>query len=631
MTKRWGIPINSMLLILSGLLILAGSFYTYVYVLKGVYGSFGFLDDTSNLPFGSAFMKPSDYKIALLYSNYTENLLPEGSTWQSDNIQSWKKVLSQYHLNYTVLHDSDIERGRHFGYHLLLLPGAKSMSDEEVNNVKRFIDKGGSVFSTSGTASFSTDGKWRGWEFFSEVFGLKFVREIRKEEMTRALTLRGGYPLTAGVPTGFPLKIATWDLPIAMQVLEPRTNQVSYWFNYRRDTVLVKEGLVKSCGSAYGTYGAGRFVWYGFELNSVLGNQEDFVYFDKFVHNSLNWLLYAPIAGVQDWPGQYKSAAVIIPVVSGLPQNIRNVLPFVKQNNLKPLIMIDPAVAESDPQLVREIAQVGEIGVVVDVGYLASAYDTVNKLNDFNTQFSKIKSAADQVKAIANKEVVALSPQYGFFDDNTILALAQAGYKYIISDSVSDRSVPKVIIKGTKPIIILSKTGRDDYEVIRDLGLAQPEFQMYTYNEDIEKSSFEGGLYTFKPHTEVQCLPVNAPVIKSVIDSLNAKKNIWITSPDELYNWWLKRSKVEMRIEPRSGTRIALTLSNSGKEYVPDFLVSIDMQIAVDNIKISSEIIGTTLPAYTYDKANRTILLQVKDFAPGDSRIYYIDFEKPRV
>jgi hypothetical protein len=55
------------------------------------------------------------------------------------------------------------------------------------------------------------------------------------------------------------------------------------------------------------------------------------------------------------------------------------------------------------------------------------------------------------------------------------------------------------------------------------------------------------------------------------------------------------------------------------------------MQVPVDHIKITSEIIGTIIPAYTYDRVNRRILMQVKDFAPGDSRIYYIDFERPRV
>ena len=630
MIKKKGVSINYFLLFFSGFLILAGSLYTYLYVLQGVYGSFGFLDDLNKLPFGSVFLKQSDYKIAVLYSNYTEAILPEGSTWLNDNMQSWKKVLSSSHYNYTVVHDSDIEKGRHYDYHLLILPGCKAMSDQEVNAIKRFIDKGGSVFSTSGTATFSRDGKWRGWEFFSEVFGLKFVKEIRKEEMMRPLTLRGGFPLTASIPTGYPLKVATWDMPISMQVLEPRTNQISYWFNYRRDTALVKEGLLKSCGSAFGTYGAGRFVWLGHELNSVIGAQEDFVVFDKLVKNALSWLLYSPIANIQSWPSGYRSASIMLPIVSGTPQNIRNVLPILSQAGTKPITLINPSIADSDPQLVREIANAGEIGVIIDIGYLSCATDTVNKLNDLNTQSNAIKTITDQIKAIAQKEVTALAPQYGFFDDNTLIAAAHAGIKYIISDSLSDRSEPKVVIKGTTPILILPRTSRDDFEVIRDLGLTQPEFQVYTYDEDIEKSIFEGGLFVFRFHSEVQCLPENAGVIKNVIDSLKSKKNIWVTNPSEISNWWLKRNRIEMRIETRSGTRIALTLSNSGKELLSDFLVDVDMQIAVDHIKLSSEIIGTTIPPFTYDKGTRKILIQVKDLKPGESRIYYIDFDKPK-
>ncbi len=629
MTKKLGIPINALLLILSGLLILTASVYTYFFVLKGVYGSFSFLDDTSKLPFGSGFMRADDYKIGILYSDNTEKLLPEGSTWLSDNMASWKKSLAQHKLKYTVFHDSDIEKGRFSGYHLLILPGCKSMSDEEVNSIKRFIDKGGSIFSTSGTASFSADGKWRGWEFFSEVFGLKFIKEIRKEEMSRLLTLRGGFPMTTAIPTGFPLKIAAWDLPISMQVLEPRVQQVSYWYNYKRDTVLVKEGLVKSCGSAYGSYGSGRFVWLGFELNSVLGTQDDFAEFDKFVHNSLNWLLYSPTAGIQDWPGSYRSAAIVTTVVSGQPQNIRNLISQYKAQGVKPIILIDPAVAETDPQLVRECAKIGEIGAVVDIGYLAFASDTSNKLNDYITQFAKIKAASDQLKAIAATEITALAPLYGFFDDNTVLAAAQTGFKYLLTDSLSNRSVPKVVIKGSHSVLILPKTGRDDFEVIRDLGLSQPEFQVYTYDEDIEKTIFEGGLYVFKAHTEVQGTPENAGVIKNVIDSIKAKKNMWFTSPQELYDWWTKRNKIEMRIETRSSSRVAVTLSNSGKETVTDFIVSIDMQISVDHIKISSEIIGTTIPPYSFDRNSRSILMQIKKLSPGESSIYYIDFEKP--
>jgi len=60
---------------------------------------------------------------------------------------------------------------------------------------------------------------------------------------------------------------------MACEVVEPRTTQASTWYNFKRDSGLVRDAIEKSAGIAYGTYGKGRFVWMGFELNSVLVNR----------------------------------------------------------------------------------------------------------------------------------------------------------------------------------------------------------------------------------------------------------------------------------------------------------------------------------------------------------------------
>ncbi len=624
--KNKGIGINSLLLIISGVVIIFGSVLIYVYVLKGVFGTFEFNSDLGSLPFASAFTDDTQINVGILNSKYTENMLPEGSTWLADNLITWKRTLAQYNINVTVLQDSDIERGRHYNLKLLILPGSKSLSDEEVTAIKTYIDKGGSVLATSGTASFSADGKWRGWEFFSEVFGMRFYREIPKEEVTRIMHLRGGYPITANIPTGFPMKIATWDLPIAMQVLEPRTTQVSYWFNRKLDLGLVKEELRRTSGISYGTYGKGRFVWMGFEINAVVGRQEDFVFFDRLLRNSINWLLYRPIANVKDWPGDYRSAAIIVPVIEDSPNNILNLLPILSSTKTKAAFFIDPVIAEANPELTRNIAKFGEIGAVVDIGFLASVNDTINKLNDGQTQYEKFKSAKDKLKAITGEEIKGIYPMYGLYDDNSMIALGKSGYQYIFSDSLTDRSIPKVIIKDKTSMITITKTARDDYEVIRDLGLTDPEFQMYTYEEDIERIEFEGGLYVFKLHTAFQCAPENVMVVKSVIDTLKSKK-VWLTTPGELHNWWSKRNKIEMRVESRSESRIAVTLSNSGKETLETFKVSVDLQKKIKNLILSSEIIGTEIPKYNYNPSTSILEMTIDKMSPGDTRIYYLDFD----
>ncbi|MGQ9643872.1 MAG: hypothetical protein ACUVT3_08455, partial [Ignavibacterium sp.] len=92
-------------------------------------------------------------------------------------------------------------------------------------------------------------------------------------------------------------------------------------------------------------------------------------------------------------------------------------------------------------------------------------------------------------------------PLYGLFDQNTISAAIKNNLKYLITDSLTDRSVPRTIVRGKNRILTITKTARDDYEIIRDLGLNQPEFQFYTYQEDIDRILFEGGLYVLNLHS----------------------------------------------------------------------------------------------------------------------------------
>jgi len=613
-----------------GTVFMLASIVIYLLILKGVLGRFSYKEAFTDTSAIKKVISGEGTNIAILYSQYTENSLPPGSTWLSDNITTWKKFLGNYNYSYNIIKDRDIELGKHFNYKILILPGSKALSDEEVINIKKFIDRGGSVFATSGIGTFSADGKWRGWEFFNEVFGCKFVREVERDEVTKIHTLRGNLPITANIPTGYPLKVATWDRPIAVEVLEPRSTQVSFWYNYRLQDGLVREEVKKSGGIVNGTYGRGRFVWMGFEINSVIGIQEDYIYFDKLFHNSMDWLQYKPLAYVKDWPEKYKAAAMLVVMVGNQPQNVRNILPILKQEGMKATFFVDPSKVANYQDLVQTIASYGDVGAIVDIGYMSAVNDTTNKLDDYNTQVMKVKDANSKIEIVKGVHSDGLLPYYGLFDDNSLRAIAEAKYKYVVTDSLTDRSVPKAIIKGSNTVISITKTARDDYEVIRDFGLTQPEFQLYTYKEDVDRVLFEGGLYVFKIHTDFQCQSQNLGVLRDLIQYIKSK-DIWIASGNEIYNWWVKRNKVEMRIESRGESRVIVSVSNPGTEMLKEIMLEIDLQMSVKNIEISSEIIGTAQPEYNFNPATHMLYVKINDFKPGETRIYYIDYDKPNV
>lgn len=624
--KRRGV--NQFLIVFSGLVFLVGAFLTYFFILRGVYGGFNVSEVLPNTELIKGVLSGGEPKIGILYSKYTENMLPEGSTWLNDNITTWKKFLNNADLKYDIIADSTIELGRQYKYDLLVLPGSKSLSDKEIMEIKKYIDKGGSVFATSGIASYSDDGKWRGWNFFSEVFGLRFSKEIKNDTFTKVHTLRGGLPITAGIPTGYPLKVATWDRPISVEVMDPRTTQASFWYNYRKQDGLVRDNIKKSAGIVYGTYGKGRFVWMGFEINSVIGVQEDYIYFDKLFNNSIKWLTYQPIAFAKEWPVGYDAAAMLAPVITKSPSNINNLLGILKSEKVKATFFISPQQAELNKGLARSLTKYGDVGALVDIGYLDSINDTVNTLNDFDTQVQKLSSAKVNLEQITGDSVYGAYPYYGLFDQNTLKSLIKDGYKYVITDSLTDRSVPNNIILGQDRVTSITKTARDDYEIIRDFGLKQPDFQLYSYQEDLDRVLFEGGLYLFKMHTEYQCARANVGVVRDIIKDLK-KKNFWIATGKEIETWYAKKDKVEIRTEKRGPNRVALTVSNPGKETINNLALQLNLNAEADKVSLSTEIIGTKKAQYDYNKKTNVVYIYINNLEQGESRTYYLDYYKP--
>ncbi|RJP60971.1 MAG: hypothetical protein C4543_04140 [Ignavibacteriales bacterium] len=596
-------------------------------VVKNVYGNYELSEILPSRENLNVLTWDKQKKVAILYSNYTENMLPEGSTWISDNIDTWETFIKASRMNYDLISDQIIELGEHFEYPVIILPAAKSMSDKQLIQLKKYLENGGSIFVTSGIATYSDEAKWRGWEFFTETFGMNFYKEIHPRDFERKVhTLRGNLPLTAGIPTGYSLKIATWDRPIYAEVLEPRTTQVSFWYDYTREAGLVMEEIKKSAGIAYGTYGKGRFVWFGFELNSVLGEQEDYIYFEKLFNNSMSWLTYRPTAYIKDWPATYDAAMILVPIINEQPANINNILPIVNRYKLPASVFVHPQTALNYPSLIKSLSGKVDIGPIVDVGFLESPFDTINALYDRELQFANMGIAKDTLESISGSTVKGLMPQYGYYDDNTVLGMSRYGYDYLVTDSLTDRSVPKIVFRNEKPILIITKTARDDYEIIEEYGLTNRDFQIYTYEEDINRLLFEGGLYVLKLHTEYQLQPQYVDVLNDIVKYAK-DNNIWLASVDDILTWWKRRGNIEVRYEWRSKRRISVEVTNPSDKIVEEFVAEVNINKPVRNVSISSEIINTDIPEYEFDQGANAIYMYVKNLKPNETRIFLIDFE----
>lgn len=624
--KLKGVSVNYAIVLISGLVLVIAAILIFLLILKSVFGNFDIKDTLPTLENINYVFVKKQANIAILYSKYTETTLPEGSTWVADNVSTWERYAKFNKLYYAVIQDDDIELGEHFKYDLIILPGSLSISDLQVIQLKKYIDRGGSILSTMGTATYSTDTKWRGWDFCKEVFGLKFTKEIEPTEVYKIHTLRGNLPLTAGIPTGFTLKIATWDRPIYMETYEPRAIAASFWYDFRKEAGLVRESIEKSTGIAYGTYGQGRFIWYGFELNSVLGGREDYLNFEKLIKNSINWLTYQPIAFIRDWPPPYEAATILIPQLSEKPENARNLMELVKSTQYPATFFLDLSRAEQSPNLIKQISRYGEIGAIADIGYIESPQDTVNKLFALDIQTTNISDIKSKVENITGSKITGLMPLYGYYDDNTLQAVAAGGIDYIVTDSLTDRSVPKVIVRNDQNILQITKTARDDLEVVREYGLTDTQFQLFTYKEDIDRILYEGGLYVFKVHSDYQMRPEFVKVVDDVMKYAK-KQKMWVTSIKDLKQWWMRRGRVELQYSISSKVRMEVEVTNLSEEPIDNFFIEVILNKKVANLNITSDLVNTILPELLFNKETNELKLLVKNLAGGESRSYFLDYE----
>jgi len=627
--KHRSFKVNYLIILFSGLFLLVAGILVFLLIVKNVYGNYELkeiIPSKENLKFLS-FDK--EKKAAVLYSKYTENMLqPAGSTWLFDNVRAWEEYLKKsIKIPYDVIDDSTIERGGHMNYKLLILPGTKSISDKEIVQIKKFIEKGGSVFVTGGTATYSDEGKWRGWNFFTEVFGMNFYKEINAEDVYKVHTLRGNLPLTGGIPTGYTLKIATWDKPIYAEVLEPRTTQVSFWYDYRHEAGLVMEEIKKSAGITYGTYGKGRFVWFGFEINSIYGgDQEDNVYFERLLVNSVNWLTYNPTSYIKDWPSQYEAAAIIIPTVASEEWNINNINGIFAEQKLTPTYFISPEKAYNKRNIIETLPKGSNVGAITDIGFTTALNDTINKLKTKDEQFRAVKDANYNLWTYNKVRMNAIMPLYGYYDENTLQAMANEDIEYLVTDSLTDRSVPKFQMRNGKSLMIITKTARDDYEIINRKKLTDSEFQKYTYQEDVDRLLFEGGLLVLKVHTDAQLRPEYSGVVKNMVDYMKSKK-MWMTDLNQLKNWWKKKEGVEVRQENRSARRIAVQVNNPTDKMSDKFVVHVNLNKQIKNVALSSDIINTRIPKFQLLNNEQTLYLFIDEMEPHETRSLVIDFD----
>lgn len=614
----------SLFLIGSGSLFLL--FLTIYMLLSNIYGRFELVDIVSAVKQMNFFQSEPSYSAAILYSKYSDNLVKDGSDWYKNNIKTWQKFAQSAGLKLDIINDKILESGDFQNYQLLILPTSKALSNNEIIQIKQYLENGGNIFATNATATFDENGNWRGWEFLNDVYGIKYISEFSNEKITRKQTFRGGLSLTAGIPSGFSLPVATWDSPMACQVIEPRTTQVAFWDNFLSQRNFISGQIENMASIINGNYGKGKFIWMGFNINSVYGEQEEYIMFERFIKNSMNWLIKKPIIFVKDWPSDYKSAMVINVIGNSDLTNFQNIIGYIQKFSLPVTFFIDPEKAVRNVPQMKMLSQYGDVGTLVTLGNLTSAGNITYQLDNYKGQFDRLEEAKVSLSKIINKPVIASMPEFGIYNENTIHALIASNYEIMLSDSLFDKSVPNSVVKGDDQIIEINKTANNSLEIDSKFGIKNFDYQLSTYEDDVDRLVFEGGLYNLNLSSSIWSNTKYNKLYDTLFNYIK-NKGIWLTSVNEIKKWWLARNSIEVGINVISDRRISFLITNPSRLLINNLIVEIDLNKEIKNLAISSEIIGTEIPNYVFDKTKDKIYLTLKNLRPQQTNSFFIDFD----
>lgn len=552
-------------------------------------------------------------KIALLYPNNTISLSGENADGLIDNYYRWELFLIQNKYKFDVFTDEQLGEGLSNDYSLLLVPSAKRLSESEINSVKEFMENGNSVLATMNAGVYDIDGKWIGWRTLEDLFGLSSISEIQPQVPSKIHSLFGNIHLSKDIPPGFRLQVTTDEKPIEAKINSKNTYPVGYWQN----SEIPFEGKLNSdytTSIVYGNYGKGKFVWLGFELSAIVGAKTHQVIANQLIKNSIDWLTNRIIVQIETWPKAKQSAVVLSCDVEFKFTLINNLLDLLEDENLPAHFYI---LTESiDSSSLQRLMNKGDIGLHGDD-------HNSFRFQNYDTQFRRLADGITILENLTGRKPNAFRPPETYYDNVTLDALSAHNISILSADFIEDRAVPQ-FLTDYPHLLIIPKTGFDDYDIFLRLKLLTAEEQSKRYVLDFNRTYEEGSLFNLNIHTQMQCQPEFVGALKGPIQAFKSH-DVWLTTHSGIYDWWNKKSKLKISETKTDEKTFIVEVENTGELQIEDLVISLYKNNFMDFFSSKIMIDGISIDFTSNANLNK-ICIPLPNLSPREKKRITIEF-----
>ncbi len=594
--------------VLFGIIVLASAGVVYITVMGNILGKFTF--------FGDPLMGDLDIRIGVLDSGYSKmHLRTLKGGISTDLHEVWLERLGETGFPAEVLTDRTLPE-KLGEYDVLVLPASVCLSAAEREAVRDFLDGGGGVLCTWATGVRDEHGNWRGWEFLSEIAGVRVWGETREHDRGIGyFFFNGNRILSSGIPAGFRIELAHYD----SGVLATAGSADAYYSNWRLEPVAGGSVNESYCAVSHTEKGRGRVVWYGFNIALPKMTEKSKPVLDRLIGNSIRWAAQHPVAGLATWPLSERSAVVFAVDAERDFENVQTARELFERNAVPTTFFCVAQAAAAHREITRKISAAGEVASHGDRHEIFAGQPE-------EVQAGRLLDSRETLVYITGRPVVGFRPPEEEYDDATTGALREAEFEYLVANDRSrdgfDRAVPDFIGPGGD-LVRIPRVGLDDYWLLVVEDSRDPYRTMSAMKADFERVHRMGGVYFLSLHTHLTSTPEWMDILENMINYIKSEDS-WITTCADLVDWWNKRERVRIRAGLVSWRRVALSVSSLHEEVIPDVGVILSLPHDLRSVTLESDMVEFSRPSYEFDGDDRMII-HIRDLLPFENRTYWID------
>lgn len=500
-------------------------------------------------------------KIAVLYSDLTENYKISNSTNPTDVITTWELFLMQEKVPYKVIYDNDLESGIENDFEILIIPSVEIISSNELNELKKFLAAGKSIF-CSGSKLFFKDEDAFNYQNLEMLFNLSNVEAVPSSKIGFIHTLIPNHINKFNLNENVILQISAKNQPLMCDIENK---------NFYKCGNIYSENSITSDKSSliYGSVGTGRYLWAGFDLNDLTGSTYDLSEYKSLILNAFKWMDNQPDAYIESFTSNMTAPVLVTARYNNLVTD--SFIDSLKQSGTFPHFIVDANQILGN----ESYSKISNSEIILDLtGYVSG---------------SNLATLADIVKNIKDMydiNIKSILVDYHFIASNDLNEIEKIGINNILYYSPV-AGLPKINISGLLliPYFVINDNADLDNTI---------KFLNIIPSVDCKKSS-QKDLYG-----KIQLLKDNGHNF-TTIDSIN--------------NWWKTRSGITTMIKNIKENQFELWLTNK------NFVEINDLNIYLDNFnKFNSGVLTISLnnaPVFYYlDDVAKVIVVTLNKISP---------------